>query len=104
MSKKTYAEQINDAGVMATGLQNNADAASKRGLDETFVSKMIDDLEEAIGLNSVQEKLKADLKQKTQELEAKMAALNAAVAQARKIVKIDFPQARWIEFGIGAKQ
>jgi hypothetical protein len=102
MAKKTYAENIKDAEIMSAGLSNHAEQVSKRGLDETFITEMNADLRDAIMLNNEQEKLKADLKLKTEALAAKMAALNASVAEARKIVKIDFPKAQWKEFGIDA--
>jgi hypothetical protein len=99
---KSYAENIKSAEVMLSGLTNNAAHVSRRGLDETFTAKLKDDLQKAIALNNGQEKLKADLKRKTDELMATMNTLNAAVAEARKIVKIDFPKSQWTEFGIDA--
>lgn len=102
MANKTYAENIKDAEIMSAGLNNHTEQVSKRGLDETFIGKMNTDLRDAIMLNNEQERLKADLKRKTEELDAKMAVLNASVTEARKIVKIDFPKAQWKEFGINA--
>jgi hypothetical protein len=101
---KTYAEKIKDAEVMSSGLQNNAERLAKRGLDEAFTKNLSSDLQSAIALNNEQEKLKADLKQKTAELDAKLTALNAQVSEARKIVKIEFPKEQWKEFGIADKR
>jgi hypothetical protein len=102
MSKNSYAEDISAAEVMSAGLDNNAGQVARRGLDEAFTGKLKSDLQKAIVLNSEQERLKADLKRKTEELKATMTALNAEVAEARKIVKIDFPKTQWKEFGINA--
>ncbi len=104
MPKNSYAEEIKQAEVMSAGLQNNATQVAKRGLDAEFISKLKADLQKAIELNNEQEKLKADLKQKTADLDAKMTGLNAQIAEARKIVKIEFPQTQWKEFGIEAKK
>jgi hypothetical protein len=104
MSKNSYAEDIKNAEVMSAGLTTNAAQTAKRGLDKVFITKMQTDLKKAISLNNEQEKLKADLKRKTAELEAQMSVLNASVKQARKLVKIDFPQAQWVEFGITTKK
>jgi len=104
MPRKTYAEKIKDAEVMSAGLLNNAAHAEKRGMDAEFTGKLKSDLQKAITLNNEQEKLKADLKQKTAALDATMKALDKQVTEARKLVKIEFPQAQWKEFGIEAKR
>ncbi len=104
MSKNSYAEDIKNAEVLSSGLQNNAEKAAKRGLDTAFTTSLTADTKSAITLNNEQEQLKAALKLKTAELDAKMAALNAQVSQARKIVKIEFPKEQWKEFGIEAKR
>jgi hypothetical protein len=62
------------------------------------------DASEAVMLNNQQEKLKADLKQKTEALNAKIATLNASLAEAQKMVKVEFPKSQWLEFGVTVKQ
>ncbi len=102
--KHSYAEDINSAKMMSDGMKNNEAQVAKIGLDETFVKGVDDGLSTVVKLNSEQERLKADLKEKTEALEAELAKLNAAVSLARKKIKIDFPQVRWVEFGIDAKR
>ena len=104
MPKKTYAEQISQAEVMTAGLKNNAAQVARRGLDEAFVNKLEADRLAAAALNNEQEKLKADLKAKTAQLDATLAELDKGLAEARKIVKLDFPQGQWREFGIEDKR
>ncbi|MTE24982.1 membrane-binding protein, partial [Microbacterium sp. ZXX196] len=55
-------------------------------------------------LNSEQEKLKADLKTKTQALDAKLNELQKLYAQLKKRIKIDIEQSQWKEFGIEDKK
>jgi uncharacterized protein YceH (UPF0502 family) len=104
MPKNSYAEQISQAQVMLAGLERHADQVAQRGLTKIFVSQLSDNTTGAIALNNEQEKLKADLKAKTAQLEAKLAEINQAMAEARKIVKLDFPQSQWKEFGIDSKR
>lgn len=104
MPKKTYAEQISQAQVMTAGLKNNAAQVARRGLDEAFVNKLEADRLAAVALNNEQEKLKADLKAKTAQLDATLTELDKGLAEARKIVKLDFPQGQWREFGIEDKR
>lgn len=104
MATKTYAEQINKAEVMLSGLKGNAEQVARRGLDKAFQDKLGADHDLAVALNNEQEKLKADLVTKTAQLEAKLAELASEVSEAQKIVKMDFDQSRWKEFGIDAKR
>jgi len=101
---KSYAEQINDVGVMSIGLTNNAQDVATRGWDANRTAKFKGLLKTAIDFNGEQEKLKADLKQKTAELDAVMSDINIMLSEARKIVKLQFPQEKWKEFGIQAKK
>ena len=104
MSKTSYAEQISKAQVMLAGLRGNAVQVARRGLNEAFLDKLEADRTLAATMNDEQEKLKADLTTKTAELEAKLAELVDMVSESQKVVKMDFEQTRWREFGIEAKQ
>jgi hypothetical protein len=100
---KSYAEQIAKAQVMLSGLENNIEQLSRRGITSDFVSKLTTDLSESIGINNEQEKLKADLQAKTNQLQTKLTEVSKAVSEAKKIVKLDVPKDRWKEFGISDK-
>ena len=75
MSKPSYAEQISGAQVMVADLRSNAGQVNRRGIDDQFINKLDSDRLTAAALNDQQEKLKADLKSKTAELDAKMAEM-----------------------------
>jgi|SRR5665647_2086889 len=104
MSKPSYAEQLSSAQVMVAGLRGNAVQVNRRGLDEVFTNKLDANRLAAGTLNDQQEKLKADLKSKTAELDAKLAELEKGVTEAKKVVKMDFPQDQWRQFGIEDKR
>ncbi|MGP2571377.1 hypothetical protein ACT4R9_00255 [Ornithobacterium rhinotracheale] len=101
---KSFAEEVSAAQVMHTALKANATQVEKRGIDTAFTEKLAKLRNEAIALNDQQEKLKADLKAKTDELNAKMTELRDLYREAKKIVKLDFAQAQWKEFGIEDKR
>lgn len=103
MAKKSYPESISQAKVMIDGLMSNS-ANPPKGIDEAFVTTFTNSRERAISLNSEQEKLKADLKTKTAELDAEVAAMMKIYSEAKKRVKMDFPQEQWREFGIQDKR
>lgn len=104
MSKPSYAEQISNAQVMVSGLKGNADKVARRGIDGAFVTSLDANVQSVTTLNNEQEKLKADLTAKTAELNAKLLEVEKAVAEAKKIVKMDFPTEQWKEFGIADKR
>lgn len=104
MRNISYAEQISKAQVLISGLKANANQIARRGLDEAFVTRMDTSRSDATALNDEQERLKAALKMKTAELDAKLVELDLQAAEARKIVKMDFPQYQWKEFGIEDKR
>ena len=104
MATQKYSEQISKAQVMLAGLKGNTEQVARRGLDLAFLNKLGADCDLAVSLNNEQEKLKSDLEAKTDELEAKLRELGKQVSDAQKIVKMDFDQSRWKEFGIDAKR
>ena len=100
MPGKTYAESINLATVLTSGLKANADRVSKRGITADFVSNLETSLNDAKNLNNEQETLKANLKTKTDQLNQKMDEMNGFVDEGKKVVKLEFDQTQWKEFGI----
>lgn len=103
MAKKSHPENISQTKVMIDGLTGNM-SKLPAGLNEGFVTGLGNSLTKAISLNSEQEKLKADLKTKTAELDAQVAAIMKLYGEAKKRVKMDFPQEQWKEFGINDKR
>lgn len=103
-SKKSFGEVISQVQVMSAGLKNNAEEVSKRGISTEFVTALEKERAEAIALNDEQEKAKAELKVKTDALNAKMNSIEAKMSEAKKVVKLALPKAQWIEFGISDKK
>ena len=104
MATKSYAESISDAQVMSTGMYTNMENAEVRGWSSEKNDALVSARANAISLNDNQEKLKAELKMKTAELDTQMKELRAIMNEARKVVKLGFPQKQWKEFGITDKR
>ncbi len=100
MPKTSYAEKISDAEVMVSGLTKNLARLARRGVDEPFIQSIATLKQEAVGLNNEQESLKAQLKKKTEELDAKLDGLMIKMIEARKLVKLEIDFALWKECGI----
>ncbi|WKS94410.1 hypothetical protein [Riemerella columbina] len=103
-TKLSFAETVSKAQVMATALKQNATEVAKRGITSEFVTEMEQLRAESIQLNDEQEQLKATLKAKTEALNEKVNQLEAKYSEAKKIVKLDFPQSQWVGFGIEDKR
>lgn len=97
---KSYSQEITDAQVMLSGIRTNQNVLAERKIDENFTQGLNDTINDCVRLNNEQEQLKARLKEKTEELSRQMAELKSKTKEARKIVKLDMPQASWKEFGI----
>ena len=104
VQSKSYAEQINNAQVMAAGLKANISALEKRGVTAAFVTGLETALNNAIGKNNEQEKLKADLKLSTASLDKLLVDLKKMISEATTVVKLEMPQQQWKEFGVAAKR
>jgi hypothetical protein len=102
--RDSYAEKVNGARLMAEGMRQNLEELAKVGLDEAFVQELENQKQQVEDIDASQERLKADLKSTTETLDREMAKLEEMVARARKLVKIQIPQSRWKEFGIGVSQ
>ena len=98
--KFSYAEKINSAKLLAEGLGKHLEELSPLGLNDTFATDLENQRKAAESLNVEQEKLKADLKDTTANLNIEMKKLDNLVGRSRKLVKIEIPFPQWKEFGI----
>ena len=104
MATKGYSKEITDAQVMLSGIRSNLSVLTERKINDSFANDLQMFIDDCVALNNEQEQLKARLKEKTQALNERLAGLDAKTKEARKIIKMDFPQASWKEFGIADKR
>lgn len=103
MAKISYSETITNTKVMIDGLKGNTSELPEK-LTPEFIKEMEDLRTEMEATNSLQEKQKADLKATTEKLDSLSKRLREKYAEAKKRVKMDFPQSKWREFGIEDKK
>jgi molybdopterin-biosynthesis enzyme MoeA-like protein len=102
MPSPAFSRSVSDFRTMADGITSRLDSLTGVGItaaDATAMDAFADELD---ALNSAQEDLKAQLKTKTDELNAKMREARAKNADLVKRVKIATPQEHWLAFGITA--
>jgi hypothetical protein len=104
MPKNSYAEIINSAKLMISGLKEHNERMQKRGLDNEFIAQFEDNYKSVQMVDNEQEILKAALKTKTTELNNKLEQLKSLQSEAQKIVKVEMEQPSWRSFGITASR
>ena len=102
MAKKTFAETLASAQLMAKALQENGNFPT--GVEPNTVRELERLHEEATRFNIEQEKLKAQLKEKTAQLDASLKKLDEKYAFIKKYIKLGVPQELWRQYGIEDKR
>ena len=100
----SFSELKTKATVLSSNMKLNVEKISHYGIElPAFTNEMDADLLQADVLNE-QERLKSELKAKTEELNALMLKLEKNHAHGKKVVKLAEPQANWVAYGITDKK
>jgi len=89
---------------MASGITNRLDTLTGVGVTTADALALKTYADELDVLNAEQEELKAKLRTKTDELNAKLLEAKAKKSDLSKRIKIATPQEHWVAFGITAKR
>jgi len=101
---KIISEQIEKTHLLVNGLRSKQELVRNKGLDQEFVDKLNTDNELLSVYNSELDKLKAELKAKTIQTNRKLMEIKTRIREAKKVVKRDFIQPQWKDFGITDKR
>ena len=101
---KTFSQKMSDARLMSAGIRAHTEELTSVSLGEEQAAQIDSYVETLRTLDTQQEKLKAELKTCTAELDKNVSALNDVMQDAKKRVKLTIPQAGWHEFGISDKR
>lgn len=103
MGRKTFVETLADSKLLINGLKGRA-SNLPAGVSQDQLTGAETQHQKVETLNQEQEKLKADLKMKTAELNAEMKKLEEQTATLRKYTKLGTKPEEWREFGIEDKR
>ena len=95
----TFAKRLITAGNMIAGLSAHTDEVSQRGFTQEVIGQMTALYEKALGLDDKRNALKARSREATSEAEKTMSELEGLCGEARQIVRMDFIEETWPEFG-----
>ena len=101
---KTFAQRLSDARLMVAGIRSHKDELAGVNLGEEQAAAMEVQFNKLRELDTQQEKLKAELKTCTAELDKQAKELDDVLKDAKKRVKLTLPQSLWQEFGISDKK
>lgn len=103
---KSYADIISEVRIMIDALNRvgNIPEDFPKGLGVTFIDELVASREKVVAYNTEKEKLEADLKAKSMQLDEEMKTMRKLYSEAKERIKLDVSQERWEEFGIDDKK
>ena len=101
----SLSDLLRNTTIISDNIKLNAVKVGRYGLDlPAFTDELDADVSQADILDKEQEKLKGELKSKTEELNVLKDKLTENYALAKKTVKMAEPQVNWVAYGISDKR
>ncbi|MFT3753947.1 MAG: hypothetical protein QM800_14065 [Paludibacter sp.] len=101
----SLSDLLTNSTVMSDNIKLNGDKIGRYGIDVSeFTDEMNADIRLATEINQEQERLKSQLKMKTEELNQVQLKLEKNYGLAKKTVKLAEPQVNWVGYGIADKK
>jgi hypothetical protein len=105
VSSMSLSDLLTNSTLMSDNIKLNSEKIGRYGLDlPAFTDQMDADASQVDVLNKEQERLKSELKSKTEELNLLKDKLTESYALAKKTVKLAEPQLNWVAYGITDKK
>lgn len=103
MARKSFAETLALSQLLVKALKERGETLPL-GVTAELRDKLEASNQKAFNSNAEQEKLKAQLKEKTAELDKHLSEIEETYIYLKKYIKMDVPQELWREFGIEDKK
>lgn len=101
----SFSDLLKKSTIICSNIKLNSEKIARYGLDlPAFTNEMNADINRVDALDEEQERLKSELKSKTEELNALKDKLAESYALAKKTVKMAEPQTNWVAYGIEDKR
>lgn len=105
VSSMSFSDLQTKVPIMADNILINSEKIGKYGLElPDFAEGMKTDVQKAADLDKQQERLKSELKAKTEELDSLRKKLMKDYSLCKKTVKLAEPQVNWKSYGLDDKQ
>lgn len=93
---------MGEAELLAEAMSANQELLAPGGGGEEFLNQLKGVVNDLKSLNTEQERYKALQKESTEKIRQKFKSMKQLVLKAKRIVKNEIEQKRWVEFGIRA--
>ena len=101
---KVYTEKVAKAQSLAEGLKRNFDRVKGLGITDEQINKMVSVAEETAKMSEELDALREVMKKKASAANAKLTELTDCLRDAQQVIKTNFDQLSWIDFGIEDKR
>lgn len=101
---KVYSEKVEKAQSLANGLKRNFDKVKSLGITEELIQNLVKLAEETTVMSNELDDLREVVKQNASAANAKLMELTQQLQLAKQVIKINFEQLSWVNFGIADKR
>lgn len=101
---KVYTEKVEKSQSLADGLKRNFDKVKGLGITESQIQNLLQLAEETAVMSNELDNLREIVKLKASAANSKLTELTSQLQQAKQVIKANFEQSVWINFGIEDKR
>ena len=101
---KVYSEKVEKAQSLANGLKRNFDKVKSLGITDEQILNLMKLAEETAAMSKELDALREVVKQKASAANAKLTELTQQLQFAKQVIKTNFEQLSWVNFGIADKR
>lgn len=101
---KTIEQQIEKSKMLIDGFRSNVGLLSVHGVTADKLNEMEGELCKLVEMNAECDKLREELSVKVKNMNGILNVVKYSFFDYKKIIKQNYPQERWIDFGIADKR
>lgn len=101
---KTIDLQIEKSRVLIEGLSRNIEALRDKGIASDALENMSADLDRLKASNDECDRIREELSLKVKAMNEILAQVKDAFAEKKRIIKTNYPQEQWINYGVQDKR
>ncbi len=101
---QVHSNSIKKTELLITGLRRNKETLENKGIDEQLITKLEISKNQSVTYEKEKDALRAELKAKTLQAMIRMNEISSLTKQIKQIIKKNYDQSKWADFGIMDKK
>ena len=101
---KTIELQIEKSRVLIEGLGRNIEALRGKGISDESLKQMSEDLVRLKEANADCDRAREELSAKVKHMNAILTGVKEAFADKKRVIKTNYPQEEWLNYGVQDKR